>query len=257
MNQLSLSNTALVQNCGFDFVQTIEIVPENSRDSFFGKATVKATDKINVFVEAAYSRLDLTARIAPNTASVAIAKGSPLYTTYVRPYLTAAQDLDIKSVTASYRTFDWGTRDSETITTSKNLVLGAEGDIGSWSFGTGLTWSRNAIDERYVGGYVKNTEFRDMLAKNQFDPVPGHWRPVGCHQEADRQLGVQRLDPRRLDHPEGHRRACFARTVPAASRRCANRAGRRLPQLPLPAVPARHQFGHLRLQRIASLRHGA
>jgi iron complex outermembrane receptor protein len=29
MNQLSLSNTALVQNCGFDFVQTIEIVPEN------------------------------------------------------------------------------------------------------------------------------------------------------------------------------------------------------------------------------------
>ncbi len=184
MNQLSLSNTALVQNCGFDFVQTIEIVPENSRDSFFGKATVKATDSINVFVEAAYSRLDLTARIAPNTASVAIAKGSPLYNTYVRPYLTAAQDLDIKSVTASYRTFDWGTRDSETITTSKNLVLGAEGDIGSWSFGTGLTWSKNAIDERYVGGYVKNTEFRDMLAKNQFDPFLG----IGGQSDATKQL---------------------------------------------------------------------
>ncbi|WP_426163440.1 TonB-dependent receptor domain-containing protein [Pseudoduganella sp. R-34] len=184
MNQLSLSNTALVQNCGFDFVQTIEIVPENSRDSFFGKATVKATDKINVFVEAAYSRLDLTARIAPNTASVSIAKGSPLYNTYVRPYITAAQDTDIKSVTASYRTYDWGTRDSETITTSKNLVLGAEGEIGSWGFGTGLTWSRNAIDERYVGGYVKNTEFRDMLAKNQFDPFLG----IGGQSDATKQL---------------------------------------------------------------------
>ncbi len=184
MNQLALSNTALVQNCGFDFVQTIEIVPQNSRDSFFGKATVKATDKINVFVEAAYSRLDLTARIAPNTASVAIAKGSPLYNTYVRPYLTAAQDTDIKSVTASYRTYDWGTRDSETLTTSKNLVLGAEGDIGTWSFGTGLTWSKNAIDERYVGGYVKNTEFRDMLAKNQFDPFLG----IGGQSDATKQL---------------------------------------------------------------------
>ena len=184
MNQLALSNTALVQNCGFDFVQTIEIVPQNSRDSFFGKATVKATDSINVFVEAAYSRLDLTARIAPNTASVAIAKGSPLYNTYVRPYLTAAQDADIKTVTASYRTFDWGTRDSETLTTSKNLVLGAEGDIGSWSFGTGLTWSKNAIDERYVGGYVKNTEFRDMLAKNQFDPFLG----IGAQSDATKQL---------------------------------------------------------------------
>jgi len=184
MNQLALSNTALVQNCGFDFVQTIEIVPENRRDSFFGKATVKASDNINLFVEAAYSKLDLTARIAPNTASVSVAKGSQMYNTYVRPYITAAQDADIKAVTASYRTYDWGTRDSQTITNSKNLVFGAEGDVGAWSFGTGLTWSKNAIDERYVGGYVKNAEFRDMLAKNQFDPFLG----IGAQSDATKQL---------------------------------------------------------------------
>ena len=184
LNQVALSNTALVQNCGFDYVQTIEIVPENRRDSFFGKATVKATDDINVFVEAAYSQLDLTARIAPNTASVSIAKNSPLYNTYVKPYVTAAQDADIKTVTASYRTYDWGTRDSQTITDSKNLVIGAEGDIGAWSFGTGLTWSRNSIDERYVGGYVKNAEFRDMLAKNQFDPFLG----IGGQSDATKKL---------------------------------------------------------------------
>jgi iron complex outermembrane receptor protein len=184
MNQLALSNTALVQNCGFDFVQTIEIVPENSRDSLFGKATFKATDSLNLFVEAAMSRLDLTARIAPNTASVSIAKGSPLYNTYVRPYLTAAQDADIRTVTASYRTYDWGTRDSNTITDSKNLVVGAEGEIGTWNFATGLTWSKNAIEERYVGGYVKNNEFRDMLAKNLFDPFLG----IGAQSEATKQL---------------------------------------------------------------------
>ncbi|MGW8393770.1 TonB-dependent receptor domain-containing protein [Pseudoduganella sp. HUAS MS19] len=184
MNQVALSNTALVQNCGFDFVQTIEIVPENSRDSLFGKATVKVSDKINMFVEGAFSRLDLTARIAPNTASVSIAKGSPLYNTYVRPYLTTAQDADVRTVSASYRTYDWGTRDSNTITTSKNLVVGAEGEIGAWSFGSGLTWSKNAIDERYVGGYVKNTEFRDMLARNLFDP----FLPIGGQSDATKQL---------------------------------------------------------------------
>ncbi|MEO5934729.1 MAG: TonB-dependent receptor [Duganella sp.] len=184
LNQVSLSNTALVQNCGFDYVQTIEIVPVSSRDSFFGKATVKATDNIDVFVEAAYSRLDLTARIAPNTASVAIAKNSPLYNTYVKPYLTPGQDADVRSVTASYRTYDWGTRNSETITDSKNLVLGAEGDIGKWNFATGLTWSRNSIDERYVGGYVKNAEFRSMLAKNQFDPFLG----IGGQSDATKTL---------------------------------------------------------------------
>lgn len=184
MNQLALSNTDLVQNCGFDFVQTIEIVPESKRDSFFGKATVKATDNVNVFVEAAYSRLDLTARIAPNTASVSIAKNSPLYNTYVKPYMTAAQDAAVKTVSASYRTYDFGTRDSETITDSKNFVIGAEGEMGAWSWGTGLTWSQNSIDERYVGGYVKNAEFRDMLAKNQFDPFLG----VGAQTDATKQL---------------------------------------------------------------------
>nr|WP_315219267.1 TonB-dependent receptor [uncultured Duganella sp.] len=170
MNQPSLNSTATVQNCGFDSAATVEVVPASQRDSVFAKATFKATDSIEVFVEAAYSRLDLTARIAPNTASIALPKGSQLYNNYVRPYLTAAQDANLVSATGTYRTYDWGTRNSQTITDSKNLVLGAEGDIGAWNFGTGLTWSENAIDERYVGGYVKNAEFRSMLANNQFNP---------------------------------------------------------------------------------------
>ncbi|KQQ33312.1 TonB-dependent receptor [Duganella sp. Leaf126] len=170
MNRPSFNNTATVQNCGYDSAATVEIVPESKRDSFFGKATMKATDSIEVSLEAAYSRLDLTASIAPNTASIAIAKGSPLYNTYVRPYLTTAQNANVTSTTATYRTFDWGNRNSQTITESKNLVLAAEGDVGAWNFGTGLTWSQNAIDERYVGGYVKNAEFRSMLTNNQFNP---------------------------------------------------------------------------------------
>jgi len=170
MNQPSYNNTATVQNCGYDSAATVEIVPQSKRDTLFGKATFKATENIEVFVEAAYSRLDLTARIAPNTASIALPKGSSLYNNYVRPYLTTAQDAGLTSAVATYRTYDWGTRDSNTITESKHLVLGAEGDIGAWAFGTGLTWSQNSIDERYVGGYVKNNEFRSMLANNQFNP---------------------------------------------------------------------------------------
>lgn len=170
MNRPSYNNTATVQNCGYDSAATVEIVPKSQRDSFFGKATWKATDSIELSLEAAYSRLDLTASIAPNTASIAIAKGSSLYNTYVRPYLTTAQDANVTSTTATYRTYDWGNRNSQTITESKNLVLAAEGDLGAWNFGTGLTWSQNAIDERYVGGYVKNAEFRSMLANNQFNP---------------------------------------------------------------------------------------
>jgi iron complex outermembrane receptor protein len=184
MQQPSYNNTATAVNCGFDSTSTIEIVPESRRDSAFGKVTWRATDSIEVFAEAAYSRLDLTARIAPNATSIAIAKGSNLYNTYVQPNLTAAQDANLTAASVSYRTYDWGTRDSNTITESKNFVLGAEGDIGSWSFGTGLTWSQNAIDERYVGGYQKNAEFRSMLANNQFDP----FLPAGQQSAATKAL---------------------------------------------------------------------
>ncbi|MET0264146.1 MAG: TonB-dependent receptor [Duganella sp.] len=184
MNRPSYNNTATVQNCGYDSAATVEIVPESKRDSFFGKATFRATDSIEVFAEAAYSRLDLTARIAPNATSIALPKGSQLYNNYVRPYLTAAQDANLTSAVTTYRTFDWGTRDSNTITEAKNLVLGAEGDVGAWNFGTGLTWSENSIDERYVGGYAKNTEFRNMLAANQFNP----FLPAGQQSDATKAL---------------------------------------------------------------------
>ncbi|MEV4779029.1 TonB-dependent receptor [Burkholderia sp. LMU1-1-1.1] len=170
MNQPQKNNTATVQNCGFDSAATVEIVPASKRDTVFAKGTAKVGESFEVFAEAAYSRMDLTARIAPNTASIALAKGSQLYNNYVRPYLTAAQDANLTSATASYRTYDWGTRDSQTITEAKHLVLGTEGEIGAWSVGAGLTWSENSIDERYQGGYVKNAEFRSMLANNQFNP---------------------------------------------------------------------------------------
>ena len=170
MNQPQKNNTATVQNCGFDSAATVEIVPASKRDTVFLKGTAKVGETFEVFAEAAYSRMDLTARIAPNTASIALAKGSQLYNNYVRPYLTTAQDANLSSATATYRTYDWGTRDSQTITEAKHLVLGTEGEIGAWSVGAGLTWSENSIDERYEGGYVKNAEFRSMLANNQFNP---------------------------------------------------------------------------------------
>ncbi|RZT10671.1 iron complex outermembrane recepter protein [Duganella sp. CF402] len=184
MQRPQYANNATAQNCGFDSTATIEIVPESRRDSLFGKATWRATDSIDVFAEAAYSRYDLTARIAPNTASISVAKGSNLYNNYVRPYLSDFQDANLTAAVINYRTYDWGTRNSQTITESKNFVVGAEGEIGSWNFGTGLTWSQNSIDERYKGGYIKNADFRSMLANNQFNP----FLPAGQQSDATKTL---------------------------------------------------------------------
>jgi iron complex outermembrane receptor protein len=170
LNFPQAANTDIAKNCGFNSAPYVDIVPENKRDSFFGKATFKLNDDVRLFAETALSRLDLTARIAPNTSPISITKTSPYYGSYVQPYLTAAQQASVKTITANFRALDFGTRDSNTITNSTHFVVGAEGDVGPWSFNTGLTWSRNKIDERYENGYMLNNEFRAMLADGTINP---------------------------------------------------------------------------------------
>ena len=169
-NYVTLANS---RACGFDTGSTVEIVPQSKRDSLFVKGTYKLNDNMNAFAEMALSRFDLTARIAANPVPISIAKDSALYNTYVKPYLTTAQQNDIKSVTANYRSVDWGLRASNSITETKHLVLGVEGELGAWNFESGLTWSQNAIDERYTGGYAKNAEFRAIVANPLFNPFAG------------------------------------------------------------------------------------
>ncbi|WP_300757375.1 TonB-dependent receptor [Janthinobacterium sp.] len=171
--------------CGFDTGSTVEIVPQSKRDSLFTKGTYKLNDNLNAFAEVAYSRYDLTARIAANPIPISIAQtvnnpktgkdelvfnNAAAYATYIQPYLTPAQQADIKSITANYRSTDFGLRASNTITQTKHMVVGLEGELGAWNFESGLTWSQNAIDERYTGGYAKNQAFQDLIANPAFNP---------------------------------------------------------------------------------------
>jgi iron complex outermembrane receptor protein len=174
-NFISLNNTATTQNCAFDFASTVEIVPESKRDSLFTKGSLKVGNDVTLFADVAVSRYDLTARIAPNSAPFTILKGSAYYNDNVLPWLTPAQAANVKAISGNYRTYDWGTRDSNTITDSTHLVVGGEADFAGWNINSALTLSKNAINESYVGGYALAKEFKSMLANRSFDP----FAPIG------------------------------------------------------------------------------
>jgi iron complex outermembrane receptor protein len=187
-NVYSLNNTATAtavnELCAFDFVSTIDIYPESTRDSAYVSGELKVADSVKLFTDVAYSRYDLIARIAPNPVPVAISLTSPLYATYVQPYLTPTQAGRVRDVTANYRASDFGTRDSQTVTDSKHVVIGGDADVGSWNINGAVTWSQNSINEKYVGGYMKDAEFRSMIASNAFDP----FKMAGEQTDAARQL---------------------------------------------------------------------
>ena len=172
------------KGCTFDYAATLEIVPVSQRDSLFTTARYKLNNDWTLFTDVALSRMNLTARIAPNPVPVTIAPGSAYYNNYVLPYLTPAQAASVKSVSASYRMVDWGTRDDNTITDSKHFVAGVEGEYLGWSVNSGFTYSENAINEKYTGGYVLNSNFRSMLAAGSFNP----FLPSGQQSDAVKQL---------------------------------------------------------------------
>ncbi|SHH25180.1 TonB-dependent receptor domain-containing protein [Massilia sp. CF038] len=183
LNFLYLSNTAATQYCSFDFAAQVEIVPESKRDTAYASGRFKLGADTTAFADLSLGRFDLTARIASNPVDVTIPVGSTLYNQYVLPYLTPAQAAAASSATARYRAVDFGTRDSQTITDVKHLVAGIEGSAMGWDYNTALTLSKYEIDERYVGGYMKNTEFRSMLTNRTFDPFA-----TGGQSDATKQL---------------------------------------------------------------------
>jgi iron complex outermembrane recepter protein len=169
----AVTNAPLAANqlaCGYDGGSTVEIVPESKRDSLFTRATYKLNDSLNAFAEVAYSRYDLTSRISANPVSIPIAIDGEQYNKFVLPYLTPEQVKDITSVAANYRMSDWGNRTTNTITETKHFVVGVEGEIGAWNIDAGLTWSQNAINEHYIGGYAKTADMKALLKNPAFNP---------------------------------------------------------------------------------------
>ncbi|MEN9658065.1 MAG: hypothetical protein RL571_1530 [Pseudomonadota bacterium] len=182
--ELNFKSLSTEDACGFDSVNTIEIYPESKRDTLFSNVKFKVNDNLTFFGDMALSRYDLTARIAPNPVSLTIDENSAYYKNSIEPFLSSPQKADVKKISATYRAYDWGTRDSQTLTDSNHFVAGAEGELLGWSWNTTLTWSKNALEERYVGGYMKDAEFRDMLKNGSFDP----FAPIGSQSTATKQL---------------------------------------------------------------------
>jgi iron complex outermembrane receptor protein len=194
MQQPSYNNTATAQNCGFDSTSTIEIVPESRRDSVFAKGTWQATDSIQVFAGRLLAPGPDRAYRTERHLDFGGQGLEPVQ--QLRPSLPdRCQDANLTAASISYRTYDWGTRDSQTITESKNFVIGAEGEIGAWSFGTGLAWSQERDRRALHRRLHQERRVPQHAGQQPVQPVPAGWPAKRRHQEADRQLGVQRFDP--------------------------------------------------------------
>ncbi|PHV12576.1 TonB-dependent receptor domain-containing protein [Chitinimonas sp. BJB300] len=165
--------------CYFDYASTVQIMPESARDSVFATGRLKVGDGWTLFSDVAVSKYEMKTRIAAQTANVPItidASNGTLYSTYILPYLPAdatAAGATVVDAAAAYRVLDLGGRASKYSNESKHIVLGAEGDLGSWSLKGSGTIAENTLSEDRIGGYVLQQPFVAAVQSGQVNPFVG------------------------------------------------------------------------------------
>ncbi|MGI2260843.1 TonB-dependent receptor [Shewanella sp. GXUN23E] len=172
--QCAESNSPIGKECFFDYTSTIEILPENSRDSVFVNADIALTDDISVFAEGIYAKHKMTTRIAPYpTGFFPIPVDSALTDKYVVPYLSPEQkafyDAGTLDVNARWRALPAGNRTTEFDTTAIHFVAGVDGVVGNMDFEAAVTYSSNDQDQNYPTGWLLSDPFLDAVSSGAID----------------------------------------------------------------------------------------
>jgi iron complex outermembrane receptor protein len=160
--------SALDQECWFDYTSTIELVPENQRDSLFLNAKFQVAEDITAFTTAMMTNTVMTARIAPYpTGYFNLDMTSDLVKEQVMPYLpegmSATEIASIDRVQARWRGLPAGNRTSEYDTTATHIVAGLQGLSGDIDWEGALTYSVNDQDTNYPTGWLLLKEFVDVI----------------------------------------------------------------------------------------------
>lgn len=131
--------------CGFDYVSTLEIYPERTRDSGMASLTKRIGDH-DLFADLLVSRTTQTSRIAPVPGALSIPVGSQYHTQYLLP-------LGITdSTTAFYRVADLGKRTNKDTAQFFDLAMGSKGSLMGWSYDASYTHSESDVKGN-ISGY--------------------------------------------------------------------------------------------------------
>ena len=162
-------------NCYFDYTSAVEIAPEIKRDSLFASGSIKLGNSgFKAFGDLALNTAHVYSTIAPYPAEFSLAKTSPLYTTYILPYLglTQTQIDSISGMNVKYRLQDLGGRAYDYQSDTSHIVAGLDGAVLGWDINTAVTISENKQTQNYVSGFPLADKFVTALGDGSVDPFP-------------------------------------------------------------------------------------
>lgn len=160
--------------CYFDFVQTLQIQPDQERESFIASASKKFGDNHTGYFEFIHSQSDVLWRIAPAPVDIPIGTTSPFF--------PIAQSLGATAgVTARLRMMDAGNRTALDTTKADHFVLGVRGLSWGWDYDLSYIMSKNKWTENYPKGWFASNELLAALQSQTINPfvVAGNQSAAG------------------------------------------------------------------------------
>ncbi len=160
--------------CLFDPASVTDIAPETERWTAFGRATWQVASQQEIYAEYLYARTRMTLAFTPTPASeFATIDFTPVLYPADGPYYPteyAAANGITGPLNLYYRTLQLGPRTNVVTTTAQRLVLGAQGTIGPWNYGTSYNRSENRAEDDYTKGYVLTSLLVPAMATGIINP---------------------------------------------------------------------------------------
>jgi len=163
--------------CRTNYAAMVQDIPESERDSFYLSGRFKLGGDHTLFAEALYSKFSMTAAFAPPAQPMGLGTndlpGRPLdilWNKYIVPYQTANGDTSTGGQ-MRYRAMEAGPRTDDFVTEAQHYVLGLEGTLMGWDYGTSVVFSSNRDQDKLAGGYMDFNKFVDLIATGAYDPL--------------------------------------------------------------------------------------
>jgi iron complex outermembrane receptor protein len=161
-------------SCGYDDAAWLMTIPKTERANVYGRGTMRVMRAHDLFVEVAYSDTRMTTQVSPtpvapftnpNRTPVVYPAGGPFYPTAFANANGISGDLFL-----IWRTEPLGHRVNQVDTSAWRVVLGAEGALAGWDYGTSLTYSRNDQSDSLRSGWVSARGLRDAMLTGLINP---------------------------------------------------------------------------------------
>jgi len=155
--------------CTYDYMRDIELYPQSTKTSLFGRGVFNLGGGHQLFGEASWARSRTLYSGTPNRidAEVDVSLIPALAGTTLT---TLDPDDEDRSITARTRLAEAGLRTSELVSTGQRYVLGMNGTVSAWDYEVALNHSTSLVSDRDHNGYLNEDMIRDGFADGTLNP---------------------------------------------------------------------------------------